>query len=48
MRETVKKYIGVILDWMELLLTGRGPIAEEAEAAGVVSYEYIGEGGEDA
>lgn len=48
MREKVKKYIGAAVDWLVLLLTGRGPLMEEAEAAGVVSYKYIGEGDEEA
>ena len=48
----IKAYIGRVarsaVDWLVLLLTGRGPLMEEAEAAGVVSYKYIGEGDEEA
>ena len=42
MKAKVKKYIGRIArsaaDWLVFLLTGRGAIAEEAEALGLVSY----------
>lgn len=48
----IKAHIGRVarsaVDWLVLLLTGRGPLMEEAEAAGVVSYKYIGEGDEEA
>lgn len=48
----VKSYIRrvarSVVDWLVFLLTGRGPLMEEAEAAGVVSYKYIGEGDEEA
>ena len=47
MREKAKKYIGRALAWMVFLMTGYGPIAEEGEAAGILSYKYIGEGDEE-
>ena len=36
----MKKAFGRIFDWIVFLLTGRGVIADEAEAAGICDYGY--------